>query len=136
MGYHSAKTIQHAGGTIDLTALVPPAPTESNIIYGTAGNDTIYGTTTYNDNINTFEGNDYIIETNGTNIINAGAGNDTISISGGNNTVFAGTGNDSISVSDGNSTLCFYSGDGSDTVYSSFGTSTLIFDDTLNANSI
>ena len=74
-----------------------------NVVDGTSGADTIYGTVD-NDLINGYEGNDYIYGEGGDDEIHGGAGNDWI---------YTGSGNDIIYGDDGNDRI--YDGGGQDT---------------------
>jgi Ca2+-binding RTX toxin-like protein len=69
----------------------------ANTIYGTSGNDIIYGENS-SDTIYGYEGNDVIYGGGGSNLLDGGAGNDElISNSGVNDTLIGGLGNDTMS---------------------------------------
>lgn len=100
----SIETLKYGDGT-SLNLL-----TYSHTLNGTAGNDTLYGTSygAGGDKINGLDGND---------VIYAGAGNDTVT---------GGNGNDYIYGEDGDDTLSGNAGD--DTIYSGNGNDTIIYD--------
>lgn len=78
--------------------------TYTNIIHGTAGNDTLNGTSGTdlifgyggNDKINGYSSNDCIVGGTGMDTIDGGSGNDVIFGQGGNDTLKGGSGNDSL----------------------------------------
>src|SRR2546421_9757774 len=73
---------------------------------GTAGNDTLIGTTDP-DTINGLGGDDFLAGDSGDDSIVGGSGNDTIYGDGGNDWIEGGTGNDSVSGSGGQDSIVF-----------------------------
>ncbi|MEH2082845.1 MAG: calcium-binding protein [Nostoc sp.] len=107
----------------------------ANIINGTNGNDTLYGTTN-NDLINGLAGDDKLYSNKSYDILNGDAGNDYLNVfyPSGNTTLNGGTGNDTLNAEDspGNNNLLL-GGDGNDILLTSAATSdSYIGENTLN----
>src|SRR5262249_46457008 len=103
------ETLIYGDGTsISLTGGLP--------IVGTAGNDTLNGTS-FADTLQGLAGNDVLNGNGGNDVFIGGDGNDTLNGNNGNDTLTGGTGNDSPHGRIGNLTFLFNQGDGSDVVY-------------------
>lgn len=98
------------------------AMVNGNFAIGTAGDDTLNGSSTQ-DIIWAEDGNDSISTGAGNDIIYGGAGNDTINAGSGDDVVYGDVGNDDITGGDGNDLL--YSGDGDDTIKGNAGNDTI-----------
>jgi len=117
---------------------------ESNLIYGLAGDDTIYGGDA-GDTIYGGAGNDIIIGGSGDDIlygdagndyIDGGAGSDLIYGGDGNDTLHGGTGDDLLFGGDGDDTYIFDLGDGNDLISDTSGDDTVQFTSSVNKSNI
>jgi Ca2+-binding RTX toxin-like protein len=100
-------------GTDGMTGETDTITAEFQIVNGSAGNDSITGTSA-NESINGNAGNDTLIGADGDDSLNGGAGNDSLAGGEGNNaliglagndTLVSGSGNDSLDGGDGNDSL-------------------------------
>ncbi len=117
-----------SGPTTYTKSLTLPGPCDlgqSDVVYGTEGNDTIVGTEGP-DTICSFGGDDVIDGRGGDDRIFAGFGNDTVTAGPGNDSVYGEAGNDQLDGGAGNDSLA--GGQGDDRVIGGLG------DDALGGN--
>lgn len=103
-------------------------------LYGTAGNDRLYGLNGYQNVIYGYGGNDFIDGGNLADFIYGGAGNDIFFGNGGNDTLYGGADSDTFGADEGNDRQYGEAGDdlfvaykGSDTISGGEGNDTLAF---------
>ena len=110
---------------------------EDNILYGGGGNDTLYGGRgtnildggTGNDRLYSGTGNDTLDGGDGKDILYGGGGNDFLYGGDGNDTLYGGLGNDTLYGGDGNDNYIYHRGDGNDVVHDKGGTDKIVFSD-------
>ncbi|MEO9123485.1 MAG: SdrD B-like domain-containing protein [Microcoleus sp.] len=96
-----------------VSPVLPPSPSQNNVINGTNGDDTLVGSAN-SDSIFGLGGNDLIFGQQGGDYINGNTGNDTIYGGMGNDTLFGGKGSDLIFGDMGDDTI--YGGRGNDSI--------------------
>jgi hypothetical protein len=109
----TAPLLVGKGFLVDNLTYASSQPSTCNVITGTSGPDTIYGTNKA-DCIDGGGGNDTIYGGNGNDVLLGGSGDDTI---------YGGNGSDYVSGGDGNDQL--YGGNAGDDIYGDNGTDTL-----------
>lgn len=129
-GGSGANTIDLSGvAAADFTSLTSVSVT------GGDGDDTIVGTTDFNDNIIAGDGNDTVTVGIGATFVDGGDGHDTITADDGDDTIEGGDGHDLITAGAGNDSVL--AGDGHDTVSGEDGDDTIEAgdgDDLINGN--
>ena len=129
-GGSGANTIDLSGvAAADFTSLTSVSVT------GGDGDDTIVGTTDFNDSIIAGDGNDTVTVGIGATFVDGGDGHDTITAADGDDTIEGGDGHDMITAGIGNDSVL--AGDGHDTVSGEDGDDTIDAgdgDDLINGN--
>ena len=121
--FESARIAVYDGGlVVDITACFTSLATPTQLRFGTAGNDSLGGSTA-TDLIFGLGGNDFLSGGNGADCLLGGEGNDTIYGGGGDDTIAGGDGVDSLLGEAANDRL--FGGPGNDSLIGAAGSDTL-----------
>ena len=96
-------------------------------MYGGNGNDSLAGSSYYNDTLYGEVGNDSLSGWGGDDRLEGGAGNDSLGGGAGTDTLIGGTGDDVLNGGDGDDTFYFNLNEGVDNIVASAGNDTVVF---------